>query len=143
MPKKNTTLTHEDWTEIYYALDYKLSSPAVDGAPRWTSHLKSIMEKIGPDGDDAFAAARASATSPKSATLGPLPPPPTHPAPLPPKTYSYIADARWNGTVEREIAIVLDNELIGPTVYASGTMDALVDKLVAAFYRHQHERTTL
>jgi hypothetical protein len=45
-------LTGEDWEEIYYALDYKLTSPAVSGDRRWKAHLKAILETIGPDGSN-------------------------------------------------------------------------------------------
>jgi len=48
------SLTKEDWVEIYYALEYKLSSRVVQGRDResraWRSHLKRIIETIGPDG---------------------------------------------------------------------------------------------
>lgn len=46
------TLTKEDWTEIYYALEDKvLTSPAVQGDSKFEKHLKDILEKIGPDGE--------------------------------------------------------------------------------------------
>jgi len=49
------TLTKEDWVEIYYALEYKLTSPALQGddreARRWRKHIKDIIETIGPDGN--------------------------------------------------------------------------------------------
>lgn len=49
-------LTAADWEEIYYALDYKLTSPAAAGddreAKRWRAHLRRILKTIGPDGDN-------------------------------------------------------------------------------------------
>jgi hypothetical protein len=50
-------LTDSDWTEIYYALQYKLvTSPALKGVgkePReWRAHLQRIIETIGPDGEN-------------------------------------------------------------------------------------------
>lgn len=45
-------LTEEDWVEIYEALAYKLTSPAVDGDRKWIAHIKAIMETIGPDGEN-------------------------------------------------------------------------------------------
>lgn len=51
-------LTREDWVEIYYALDYKLTSAAVQGndreATRWRAHLKRILKTIGPDGENMY-----------------------------------------------------------------------------------------
>jgi hypothetical protein len=52
-------LTKEDWVEIYYALDSKAKA-VKDGeytgdkahARRWASHLREIMTKIGPDGEN-------------------------------------------------------------------------------------------
>jgi hypothetical protein len=50
----------EDWTEIYYALDFKLNhSPAVVGDGKWIAHLKDIIEKIGPDGKNMTTEATA------------------------------------------------------------------------------------
>lgn len=48
------SLTPEDWQEIYYALDYKLTSDgsAAKGDRKWESHLRQIMKIIGPDGDN-------------------------------------------------------------------------------------------
>jgi hypothetical protein len=43
-------LTSSDRTEIYYALEYKLTSPAVVGDARITKQLTNIMQIIGPDG---------------------------------------------------------------------------------------------
>ena len=43
-------LTNKDWAEIYYALEHKLTSAAVDGDEEWIGHIKNIMETIGPDG---------------------------------------------------------------------------------------------
>lgn len=43
-------MTHADWVEIYYALEYKLSSPSVKGDEEWEEHLIHIMEEIGEDG---------------------------------------------------------------------------------------------
>ncbi len=48
-------LTAEDWAEVYYALDYKLTSAAVASDRRWRQHIKSIMRKIGPDGSNMVA----------------------------------------------------------------------------------------
>ena len=42
-----------DWQEIYYALKYKQTSPAVEGDATWLEQLKDIVKKIGPDGDRA------------------------------------------------------------------------------------------
>lgn len=57
-------LSADDWVEIYYALEDKFNSPAVQGrdsdAKRWRAHLRRILEAIGPDGKTA---ARASAAS--------------------------------------------------------------------------------
>lgn len=47
------------------------------------------------------------------------------------KGSGYIADPKWNGTMQRAIANILDNELIGHVTIASGSLDALVDKIVA------------
>ena len=52
-------LTREDWAEIYYALEAKSralvqgkygpeDTPGQDAA--WIAHIKTIMQKIGPDG---------------------------------------------------------------------------------------------
>jgi len=49
---KAPKLSAADWEEIYYALDYKLTSPAVSGDKKWIAHLKAIMKTIGPDGDN-------------------------------------------------------------------------------------------
>jgi hypothetical protein len=43
-------MTHADWVEIYYALEYKLMSPAVVGDKEWEDHLNAIMDEIGEDG---------------------------------------------------------------------------------------------
>lgn len=43
-------LTPSDWTGIYYALEFKLTSPAVVGDARFTKQLETIMQTIGPDG---------------------------------------------------------------------------------------------
>ena len=58
------TLSREDWAEIYYALDSKRIA-VVNGEygseieagenRRWTAHLDDIIERIGPDGEDAAA----------------------------------------------------------------------------------------
>jgi hypothetical protein len=67
------TLTAEDWSEIYYALDTK--AHAIDegrytpeGRPgenaEWASHLRSIMERIGPDGTTALEAGVAGPDPP-------------------------------------------------------------------------------
>lgn len=52
-------MSAEDWSEIYYALEtkkgliedgvYKSEEDAV-----WAAHLQEIIDKIGPDGQDAF-----------------------------------------------------------------------------------------
>ena len=56
------TLSREDWAEIYYALDSKRLAvkngeygPEIEAGEtnRWTAHLDGIIEKIGPDGEDA------------------------------------------------------------------------------------------
>jgi len=47
-------LTRSDWTEIYYALEWKRDgSAAVKGDKRWTKQLNHILSVIGPDGDQA------------------------------------------------------------------------------------------
>ncbi len=52
--KRIPELTSADWEEIYYALEYKLTSPAVQGsddeAVEWREHLKQIMKTVGYDG---------------------------------------------------------------------------------------------
>ena len=60
-PRKNiaVAMSAEDWSEIYYALEtkkgliedgvYKSEEDAV-----WAAHLQEIVDKIGPDGQDAF-----------------------------------------------------------------------------------------
>lgn len=45
-------MTHADWVEIYYALEYKLSSPSVQGDKAWEGHLIHIMEEIAEDGQN-------------------------------------------------------------------------------------------
>ena len=52
-------LTKEDWVEIYYALDSKAAgikngeySADKKHARQWSSHLREIMTKIGPDGEN-------------------------------------------------------------------------------------------
>jgi hypothetical protein len=53
-PAHPIILTREDWTEIFYALEYKRDfSPAVDS--EWIGHLNNILDTIGPDGDIAAA----------------------------------------------------------------------------------------
>ena len=52
------------------------------------------------------------------------------------KTYSYIADPKWNGTLERRIAVILDNEIIGKVTLAEGSMDRLVEKIVDGVRRY-------
>jgi hypothetical protein len=58
-------LTREDWCEIYYALELKClrvrhagygveDMPGQDAA--WLAHLEAIMDRIGPDGDQAASA---------------------------------------------------------------------------------------
>ncbi len=52
------TLTPEDWTEIYYALDTKLRTIKSSFYPEdrlgenaaWIAHLKRIKRRLGPDG---------------------------------------------------------------------------------------------
>jgi hypothetical protein len=54
------SLTREDWSEIYYALEAK-SLALRQGGPedepgqdaRWIAHLDAVREKIGPDGTSA------------------------------------------------------------------------------------------
>ena len=45
-------LTREDWVEIYYAVrdKYETGSP-VSSDRRWKAHMKSILKKLGPDGE--------------------------------------------------------------------------------------------
>lgn len=54
-------LTKDDWVEIYYALESK--AIAIDhGAyadcgkmkKEWIAHLRGIMDKIGPDGENMY-----------------------------------------------------------------------------------------
>ncbi len=56
------SLTREDWSEIYYALETKSlalrqgkyepeGEPGQDG--EWITHLEAVREKIGPDGATA------------------------------------------------------------------------------------------
>ena len=52
-------LTNEDWTEIYYALVDKQArldggEIHVDGLDEFSDHLGTIIDKIGPDGEDMF-----------------------------------------------------------------------------------------
>jgi len=53
------TLTREDWSEIYYALETKSLAlrqgkyKPEDGPGRdaeWITHIEAVREKIGPDG---------------------------------------------------------------------------------------------
>jgi hypothetical protein len=44
-------LSANDWVEIYYALEYKLTSPAVQRDARYKRHLAKIMFIIGEDGE--------------------------------------------------------------------------------------------
>lgn len=39
-------LSVSDWQEVYYALEDKLSSPAVQGDSEWEQQLESIMAAI-------------------------------------------------------------------------------------------------
>lgn len=48
-------LTESDWGEIFYALESKIQSSVVLGDREWIGHLRSILQKIGPDGETAFA----------------------------------------------------------------------------------------
>lgn len=50
---KPIRLSPKDWSEIYYALDYKTTSPAVRDDTRWRNHILRIMKRIGPDGEIA------------------------------------------------------------------------------------------
>lgn len=48
-------LTREDWAEIFYALEDKLTflkETAADDK-KWIAHIETIVDLIGPDGDDA------------------------------------------------------------------------------------------
>ena len=47
--EKPVRITKDEWTEIYYALNYKLTSPAMNA--RCKAQLSRIMMKIGLDGD--------------------------------------------------------------------------------------------
>jgi hypothetical protein len=50
-------LTKEDWVEIYYALEAKAAwTEDVEGDEAWTLHLREIMGKIGPDGENMIEA---------------------------------------------------------------------------------------
>ena len=46
------------------------------------------------------------------------------------KTYSYIADPKWDGTLERRVAVILDNEIIGKVTLLENDMNRLVEKIV-------------
>ena len=46
---------------------------------------------------------------------------------------NYLADKKYNGTLERRIAIILDNEIIGKVNLASGSMEKLTDMIVKSF----------
>lgn len=46
---------------------------------------------------------------------------------------NYLADKKYNGTLERRIAIILDNEIIGPVKLASGSIEKLTEKIVKSF----------
>lgn len=54
------TLTAEDWIEIYYALDTKVDLiekghyDDEDPGETWGPHIREIMEKIGPDGQNMY-----------------------------------------------------------------------------------------
>ena len=56
------SLTREDWSEIFYALESKSlavrqgqygSEDASGADSKWTGHLDELREKIGPDGAKA------------------------------------------------------------------------------------------
>jgi hypothetical protein len=56
------SLTREDWSEIFYALESKAlavrrghygSEEAPGADAKWIAHLNELTEKIGPDGADA------------------------------------------------------------------------------------------
>jgi hypothetical protein len=56
------SLTREDWSEIFYALESKSlavrqgqygSEDASGADAKWTGHLDALREKIGPDGATA------------------------------------------------------------------------------------------
>jgi hypothetical protein len=56
------TLTAEDWSEVFYALESKrvqiqrgLYGRPGAKAKAWTVHLDRILDKIGPEGEEAFA----------------------------------------------------------------------------------------
>lgn len=51
-------LNRQDWIEIFYALESKISSGIGDGP--WRAHLEAIKKKIGPDGYRAFKLGVAS-----------------------------------------------------------------------------------
>ncbi len=58
---EGSELTEADWTEIYYALQTKVAmvergqyGPDLRGQD-WPAHLRSILEKIGPDGSTILA----------------------------------------------------------------------------------------
>jgi hypothetical protein len=52
------------------------------------------------------------------------------------KTYSYIADPKWDGTLERRIAIILDNEIIGNVNLMENSMERLTEKIVEGVRRY-------
>ena len=39
-------LPESEWAEIYYALDYKLTSPAVVGDRKWEKQLKRMRKQL-------------------------------------------------------------------------------------------------
>ena len=47
-------LTDEDWVEIYYALVGRLDEVRRSGDRKWIRHLKQIIERIGPDGENMY-----------------------------------------------------------------------------------------
>jgi hypothetical protein len=58
------SLTREDWSEIYYALESKSlalrratygSEDAPGQDAKWIAHLDALIEKIGPDGTSAVS----------------------------------------------------------------------------------------
>lgn len=52
--EKKEALTPADWVEIYYALYARQFQPPVCGDLKWVNHLRNIMGKIGPDGENMY-----------------------------------------------------------------------------------------
>lgn len=45
----------------------------------------------------------------------------------------YIADSKFDGSLERRVAVILDSEIIGNVNLASGSLEKLVEMIVKSF----------